>query len=305
MLAAFAITCSPNPCAPQVYTVAPDGSGDYPTIQAAIDVSRDGDTIELTDGYFRGDGNRDLDYQGKAITIRSQSDNPSACVIDCEATEADPQFGPAFGYLAFTYWRRRNYEDAIPNLQRAIMLVSTAARRRARAFTITVENRQGKAVRPSSDVVMSGDFVPVSLEEIDRLEAALEPVATDGGWQGARGVVTFDTQTGVYTVTLKEMPATRYDQAYVGWFEGVRTLSGAPVHTGQLSLDGGSLEARFEASWVSGPRIDYFYTLGLAYFYLDECEKAYPLFDAALQIDPEDENAVQGIRLCQQAEANS
>ncbi|MGD2179273.1 MAG: tetratricopeptide repeat protein [Anaerolineae bacterium] len=221
-----------------------------------------------------------------------------------QATEVDPQFGPAFAYLAFTYWSRRNYEDAIPNLQRAIMLDSKAARQRVRAFTITVEKRQGEVVRPSSDLVMSGDFVPASLEELDMLEASLEPVATDGRWQGARGSVTFDTRTGVYTVTLKAVPATRPDQAYVGWLDGVKTLSGAPIGTGQLNLDGGSLEARFEATWVYGPRIDYFYTLGLAYFYMDECEKAYLLFNAALQIDPDDENASQGIRLCQEAEAD-
>jgi hypothetical protein len=100
------------------------------------------------------------------------------------------------------------------------------------------------------------------------------------------------------------MPATRYDQAYVGWFEGVETLSGDPVTTGPLTVEDGSLEAGFEAAWVYGPRIDYFYTLGLAHFYMDECEKAYPLFDAALQIDPGDENGLQGIRLCQQAEVD-
>jgi hypothetical protein len=33
-----------------------------------------------------------------------------------------------------------------------------------------------------------------------------------------------------------------------------------------------------------------------------QCERAYPLFDAALQIDPNDANAQEGIRLCRQAE---
>jgi tetratricopeptide (TPR) repeat protein len=220
------------------------------------------------------------------------------------ATEVDPKFGPAFAYLAFTYWSRRNYEDAIPNLERAIMLDSMAARQRARAFIITIEGGQSGVVRPSSDVVMKADFVPTSLEETDTLEASLEPVATDEGWQGAGGLVTFDTRTGMYTVTLEALPATRPDEAYVGWLDGVKSLSGDPIATGPLGVQAGGLEGQFQATWVSGPRIDYFYTLGLAYFYLDECEKAYPLFDAALQIDPNDENALQGIRLCQEAEAD-
>jgi hypothetical protein len=71
------------------YVVNPDGSGDYPTIQAAIDAAVDGDTIELTDGTFTGSGNRDINYAGKAITVRSQSGNPEASIIDCEGSQSD------------------------------------------------------------------------------------------------------------------------------------------------------------------------------------------------------------------------
>jgi tetratricopeptide (TPR) repeat protein len=217
------------------------------------------------------------------------------------ATEVDPRFGPAFGYLAFTYWSRRNYEDAIPNLQRAIMLDAWSARRQARGFLVSLENPQEEMTSPSSDVVMNGVFAPVSMEDTDTLQASLTPSAEGEIWQDARGSVTMDTQTGLYTVTLEAMPATRYDQAYVGWFEGVRTLSGDSLSTGPLALDDGTLQASFEATWVQGLRIDYFYILGLAHYFLDECDKAYPLFNAALQIDPEDENALRGIQLCNQA----
>jgi predicted outer membrane repeat protein len=64
--------------------VAPDGSGDYPTIQAAIDATRPGDTVELSDGTYQGPGNRNLSFLGKAITVRSQHGNPKLCVIDCQ-----------------------------------------------------------------------------------------------------------------------------------------------------------------------------------------------------------------------------
>ena len=42
-----------------------------------------GDVIELCDDTYIGPGNRDLDYGGKAITVRSQSGDPESCVIDC------------------------------------------------------------------------------------------------------------------------------------------------------------------------------------------------------------------------------
>jgi hypothetical protein len=77
-------------CTGAVYVVNPGGTGDYATIQEAINAAVDGDVIELTDGIFREDGNRDLDFQGKAIVLHSQSANPEACILDCEGSAADP-----------------------------------------------------------------------------------------------------------------------------------------------------------------------------------------------------------------------
>ncbi|MBI4720427.1 MAG: hypothetical protein HY770_04235 [Chitinivibrionia bacterium] len=37
----------------------------------------------LADGIYMGEGNRDIDYRGKAITVRSESGDPASCVIDC------------------------------------------------------------------------------------------------------------------------------------------------------------------------------------------------------------------------------
>jgi len=81
---------------PQTHVVLPDGSGDFPAIQDAIEAAIPGDTIELGDGMFTGDGNRDLDYLGKAITIRSQSGDPATCTINCEGYENDAHVGFIF-----------------------------------------------------------------------------------------------------------------------------------------------------------------------------------------------------------------
>ncbi len=72
------------------YLVSPDGTGDFPTIQAAIDAAVAGDIVELTDGTFAGDGNRDLDFLGKAITVRSASGDPQTCILDCGGSATDP-----------------------------------------------------------------------------------------------------------------------------------------------------------------------------------------------------------------------
>lgn len=76
------------------YVVNPEGTGDYPTIADAVAVCVSNDTIELTDGLFEGDGNRNVFINGKDITIRSQSGSNIACRINCE--------GPGMGtYRAF------------------------------------------------------------------------------------------------------------------------------------------------------------------------------------------------------------
>ncbi len=62
------------------YFVYPDGGGDFPTLQAAIDGSAPGDTIFLGDGVFSGPGNREL--VSKERHFRSLSHDPTACVID-------------------------------------------------------------------------------------------------------------------------------------------------------------------------------------------------------------------------------
>jgi hypothetical protein len=72
--------------------VHPNGSGPYPTIQAAVDAAAEGDTVELGSGIFHGIGNRDVNALGKAITIRSVSGDPETCTIVCEGSETSEHF---------------------------------------------------------------------------------------------------------------------------------------------------------------------------------------------------------------------
>ena len=77
-------------------TVAADGGCDHPTIQAAIDAAGLHDVVALADGVYTGAGNCDLDYGGKAITLRSQSGEPAAYVIDCQGSAGEYHRGVDF-----------------------------------------------------------------------------------------------------------------------------------------------------------------------------------------------------------------
>lgn len=57
----------------------------YPTIQAGIDAAVDGDVVILADGIYRDAGNYEIDFGGKAITVRSEN-GAENCIIDCEGS---------------------------------------------------------------------------------------------------------------------------------------------------------------------------------------------------------------------------
>jgi hypothetical protein len=65
---------------------------DFDRIQEAIDVCIDGDTVIVRDGTYTGDGNRDIDFWGKAIVVMSEN-GPEVTIIDCEGDSLDPHRG--------------------------------------------------------------------------------------------------------------------------------------------------------------------------------------------------------------------
>jgi len=81
-------------------TVGPGGPGggyDYATIQEGVDAAvSEVDTVVVADGIYTGDGNRDIDFLGKAITVRSEN-GATNCIVDCNGSQAEPHRGFYFG----------------------------------------------------------------------------------------------------------------------------------------------------------------------------------------------------------------
>jgi hypothetical protein len=101
----FAVLFSLVPCVlanaviPSPKTVNLYGLGDFLTIQSAIDDSGtvDGSVVICDPGTYTGTGNRDIDFKGKSITLKSTNpDDPAvvaATVINCQGSSVQPHSG--------------------------------------------------------------------------------------------------------------------------------------------------------------------------------------------------------------------
>lgn len=68
---------------PLTFAATIDVPADQPTIQAGIDTAQNGDIVLVDDGIYRGEGNVNLDFKGKTITVKSRN-GAEATIIDCE-----------------------------------------------------------------------------------------------------------------------------------------------------------------------------------------------------------------------------
>jgi len=94
-----------------------DGSAEHPfdTIQEGINAASDGDTVIVYAGTYTGAGNRDIDFGGKAIIVRSTDpDNWSVVtdtVIDCEGSLSDPN-----RHRGFHFYNNENLFSVVAGL---------------------------------------------------------------------------------------------------------------------------------------------------------------------------------------------
>ena len=212
------------------------------------------------------------------------------------AIEIDPFLGDALGHLGTLYFQQVNYEDAIAYLEPAITNGEALARRKTIRFVITIEEPTQARVKPTGLEVASVEFNhPYAFDLPLRGNF---PESTDG--QSIQGDMRLDVLSGRYSLILNDIPPAPAGSVYVGWFIPLYTVDGRTVHTDALfPTPGGRLEYEGVTGPVKAQPIENYYILALSYYFLDECDKALPYIDIALSIDPNDENTLKTLELCQ------
>jgi hypothetical protein len=80
-----------------ILTVGIGAGYGYSRIGDAMAAAKDGDTVLVDDGVYSGDGNRDLSFGGKAITVRS-ANGPEKCIVDCGGSASEHHQGFVFDW---------------------------------------------------------------------------------------------------------------------------------------------------------------------------------------------------------------
>lgn len=265
-----------------------------------------------------------------------QTNGESTRAIDAleQSVGVDPGFDRAWGHLGLVYYTRQNFETATEILPKAIELAEDKFLRRIRDVEIKAEVQT--LTGPEFIPVLRGRFnIPNNPKEVSYtaqlrpvLYSAQQPAEADEQTCADVIVRTIQGQSGLSSAQLNE--AVEFTQTF-SHTTGAATLD---LSTGNLQLDVSNIprpnttpyeitvkiwpdredslgyaqpdgdnriqtNIQFEEK-LSAP-IEYYYTLGLAYAYLDppQCEQAVPWLLTSLDIDSSGYNpAWAGLRIC-------
>jgi tetratricopeptide (TPR) repeat protein len=211
------------------------------------------------------------------------------------ALERDPNYWQALGHLGTYQFQQRNYEGAIPRFEDALRYGEGASRRRTVQLDVTLEPIGQIGDAPTGELLATGAFLHPA-DVTYPMRAMLKGTENYATIDGYARLTPLD---GQYVIVLEGVPDPPPDQVYVGWFRSLETPERALVRTPVLTPDReGRIELSDATGPVFGPPIEYYYTLGLCHYFLDQCDQAMPYIRVALRIDPNDANALQTLQLC-------
>jgi tetratricopeptide (TPR) repeat protein len=251
-----------------------------------------------------------------------------------QSVGVDPTYERGWGRLALVYYARQNFETAIELLPKAIELAEDRFLQRARQVEIYAEIQttlgpeaipvlRGQFAVPDKlkDAVYVAELKPViyepraplldSEEELSCVTSIVQAIKNQSSapalsdsleftqvFSQATGTATLELATGNLFIDLNHVPQptkTPYELKVRFWPNRVDSVGYIQPDASQRLQVNIQFEEKLPAP------IEYYYTLGLAYAYLDPpvCDKAVPYLLTALEQDSGGYNpAWYGLRIC-------
>ena len=229
------------------------------------------------------------------------------------ATQLDPNYAEGFAFLAEAYADGKNWPRAMDAAETARKLdPNSIDAHRVMGYVMESQGRYGEALGHYQRALELAPHVAFLYHTIARIysnlgnydaaikqyERALELEPGRGDTQDELGWTYYQRYTALgrsvdLERAIKELTqATESNPEYApGWAHLGIAYYRRRDYESTIKTLGQAIE-------LGGDKIEYYYTLGLAHFYMDECNVAMPLFQKALAIDPNDINAQGGINLC-------
>jgi tetratricopeptide (TPR) repeat protein len=248
-----------------------------------------------------------------------------------QSVGVDPLYDKGWGRLGLVYYSRQNFETAIEILPKAIELAEGKLLQRARQVEVYAEVPtllgtefipvlRGRFAVPDklTQLVYMAQFEPVSYQSdlasfdsdefscVTSIVESIQNRATVPGlaqsfeftrvFSQATGTAALDLTTGNLLLDISSMPQpanTPYEVKVSFWPDRVDSVGYIQPDLYQRVQANIQLEEKLAAP------IEYYYTLGLAYTYLDMCDQARPWLLTSLDIDNSVYNpAWHGVRTC-------
>jgi tetratricopeptide (TPR) repeat protein len=229
------------------------------------------------------------------------------------ATQLDPNYAEGFAYLAEAYADGKNWPRAQDAADTAVRLnPNSVDAYRAKGYVLEMQGRFGEAIvayQPMLTLAPKVAFLYITIARnyryasnfdgaIKMAERALELEPDRADAQDELGWSYYESYAAYGRTADLEHAIEELDQAT----KGNPDYATAWAHLGIAYYRRRNYEDAILALQkgldLGANRIEYYYTLGLAHYYMAECDQAMPLFQKALSIDPNDLPAQGGVNLC-------
>jgi tetratricopeptide (TPR) repeat protein len=270
-------------------------------------------------------------YDRLGWTYHTEGDYSRAIDALEQGIGVDPSFEKAWGHLGLVYYTRQNFEEAIEILPQAIELAENSFLGRARDIEIhaeietltgpdTIPVLRGRFQADSDGTHYHATLTPVvyearaaigdgeerscaegivaSIKNPSVLPVSDETVAMTETFSQTSGSAEINLATGNMLLNLENVPRPEVSPYNLN----VRFWPDRLDNIGYVQPDGnGQVQVNIQFEEKLEAPIEYYYTLGLAYAYLDPpvCDQAVPWLLASLDIDSSGWNpAWYGLRIC-------
>ena len=248
-----------------------------------------------------------------ALTLDWNNQTVEAINTGRRATQLDPNYAEGFAFLAEAYADGQNWPRAKDAIETALKLnPSSLDAHRVNGYVLEAQGRFGEAITAyqqalslSPNAALLYLVIARNYRALGNYDAAINQYQRALQLEPGRADLQDELGNTLYLMYLTYTRPVDLERAIVVLEQAVKNSPDYAPAWAHLGLAyyarrnyEGVIETLPKAIELGANKIEYYYVLGLSYFYMDECDTAMPLFQKALAMDPNDVNAQGGINLC-------